>query len=140
MVTDTGLIVVSIISLAGMVLLFTLNNNNWFRRENFKIQKSNVLNENRIKMKKLEKDLGITSSKTQNTHETGGVLDLIKGLDSDKVGQILDLVKGEGGDMAYDDAPKSDIAAIIDKLPPSVIEGFLSKLQDNTSGKEGGGY
>jgi len=126
MVSDTGLIVVSVISLAGMVLLFTLNNNNWFRRENFKLQKSNILNENKIKMKKLERDLGISSSKTPNVSPQGGVLDLIKGLDSNKIGEILNVLKN---DDDIEEEPKEEgILGLIDKLPPEVIQGAIEKL------------
>jgi len=63
MVSDVGMITVSIISLAGMVLLFALNNSTWFKKENFKIQKKIVMDENRIKLKKLEKEMGIVGGK-----------------------------------------------------------------------------
>lgn len=140
MVSDTGLIVVSIISLAGMVLMFMINNNNWFRRENFKIQKSNIMTENKIKIEKLRKEMGLQKGvKTDNMHETGGVMDLIKGLDANKLGGIIDVLKGDDGGV--DDEPDDAVGRImglIDKVPPEVIEGILKGLNKDKEVEEGG--
>jgi len=132
MVTDTGIIATSLISLAGMMLFFIINNNNWFKRENFKIQKSSVMAENRIKLKKLEKDLGIKAGKAPTTENS--VMDLLKGIDQDKIKNILGYLQG-GDDLIDDDEPQNDLEALISKLPPGVIEGFINKL--NEGGGEG---
>jgi len=130
--------------IVGSILVTQMWQMNYFKRENFKINKSSVLAENRLKMEKLRKEMGLSkSSKTENTHETGGVLDLVKGLDVNKLLDIADIIKGGGEENIIDvDAePKSELSSLIDKLPPSVIEGFLSKLGDNKKGEGGeGGY
>lgn len=55
----TGLIVGSLISTTAMILLYMLSNRNWFKRENFKIEKSNVMQTNKIKLSQLRKELGV---------------------------------------------------------------------------------
>ena len=111
MVSDTGLIVVSIISLAGMVLLFALNNSTWFKKENFKIQKKIVMDENRIKLKKLEKEMGITGGvgapyqEPKSMLETGGnLLEIAKNLSPDQLTMLADKYLG-GGDEYQDQEP-----------------------------------
>lgn len=106
MVSDTGIIVTSIISLMGMVLFFMINNSNWFKRENFKLQVATVKAENKLKMKKLEKELGINQKKSP-------IQDIdVKGLISEYLGG--------------DEEPRE--GSILDSIPPSVIEGFLDKI------------
>ncbi|GAH01853.1 unnamed protein product, partial [marine sediment metagenome] len=102
MVSDTGLIVVSLISLAGMVLLFTLNNSTWFKKENFKIKKKNTMDVNRLNLKKLEKELGITGAvekpyqEPQTPLETGAnLLNVAKNLSSDQLKALADKFLGE---------------------------------------------
>lgn len=98
MVSDAGLIIVSVISLAGMVLLFTLNNSTWFKKENFKIQKKAVMDENRIKLKKLEKEMGLTGKSVvpayqepKSALETGGnLLEVLKNLSGDQIQGLAD--------------------------------------------------
>jgi len=136
MISDTGLIIVSIISLIGMLGVFMINNSNWFKRENFKLQKSNILNENRIKMKKLEKELGLKPSKTPVEHETPPIMDLIKGLDADKIGGILEMLQNN----EEEPGEKSDIMSLIDKIPPEAIQGILEGLNKNKEGAQDGHY
>ena len=133
MVSDVGIIATSLIGLAGMVLIYTLNNNQWFKKENFKLQKSNILNENKIKYAKLKKELGINDLKTPSVHETPGVMELIKGLDTDKISGILELLQGS------DEEPeeKSDIMSLIDKVPPEAIQGILDGLTQKKNPEEG---
>ena len=131
--------------IVGSILITQMWQMNYFKRENFKIQKSTVMSENRLKMERLRKEMGLTKgAKPEIEHETGGVMNLLKGLDTNKVLDIVDILKG-GGEEDLGDAvsaePKDTISQLIDKLPPSVIEGFLSKLGDNKKGDGGeGGY
>ena len=76
---DTGLIIVSIIGIIGAIITTQLWQMNWFKRENFKIQKSNVMSQNKIKLRKLERDLGLTKDKNVQPVEQKGILDLVKG-------------------------------------------------------------
>lgn len=138
MVSDTGIIVTSIIGLMGMVLMFIINNSNWFKRESFKLQKSNILNENKIKLERLRKELGLQKGvQPIKEADTGGVLDLIKGLDKDKIGGILEMLQGN------DDEPEEKeegIMGIINQLPPEVIQGALDKFLDKDKKTDDGHY
>jgi len=126
MVSDTGLIVTSIIGLMGMVLMFIINNSNWFKRESFKLQKSNILNENKIKLERLRKELGLQKGvQPIKEAETGGVLDLIKGLDKDKVSGILNMLQGNEEEL---EDREEGIMGLINQLPPEAIQGVIEKL------------
>jgi len=133
MVSDYGMIAVSIISLAGMVLLFILNSNNWFKKENFKIQKKAVMDENRIKIKKMERELGITGAtkayrEVQTPIETGSnLLSVLKNLDGDQIQGLADKFLKPGDEQEYDQAPPSTIESLLEfaNNNPEIAEQFL---------------
>ena len=143
MVSDAGLIVVSIISLAGMVLLFALNNSTWFKKENFKIQKKAVMDENRIKLKKMEKELGLTSTtrpyrEPQTTLETGGnVLNLLKNLNGEQLQTLADKFLGNE-ETDYEEQPKGTIDSLLEfannnpELAAEFLEKFSGKKDSDT--------
>ena len=118
MVSDTGLIVTSVISLMGMVLFFMINNSNWFKRENFKLQAATVKAENKLKMKKLEKDLGITQKKNpiQDIDIKGLISEYLGGEEEPREGSILDAI------------PSSVVEGFLDKIPPEKIQEILGGL------------
>ena len=140
MISDVGMIVVSLISLAGMVLLFTLNNSTWFKKENFKIQKKTLMDENRIKLKRLERELGLQASPNMPYQEPrsaldvgGDLLGVLKNLDSDQVKGLA--AKFLNPDEPAYDAPESDITStLIDYATkhPEVVQGLLEGV---TKGK-----
>jgi len=117
-----------------MVLIYTLNNNNWFKRENFKIQKSNILAENRLKLKKLAKELDVEIG--NNPKESKGILESLKGLDADKIRGILDLLQ-TGEDI--DEQPDGIEGAIMNfaSKNPELVNKLLGGLSQ--AGKENTG-
>lgn len=142
--TETA-IIFTVGSIVGSVLITQLWQMNYFKRENFKIQKNTVMAENRLKLKKLEKEMGLNTKQGSNTlisTETPGILELIKGLDKDKISDIIGLIsKKDDVDLGEIDEPKSDIARIIEMLPPSVIEGFINNLNKKSEQSQPGeGY
>jgi len=122
--SDLGLIVCAIIGLVGSIIVTQMWQNNWIKKESFKLKKKNILDENRIKMKKLERDLGVTNIKdTPEPPENKGILDLLKGLDKDKIENILDMLQGgEEGEEP------GGLGGIIDHLPPELVKGFLNGI------------
>lgn len=143
MVSDAGMIAVSLISLAGMVLLFVLNTNNWFKKENFKIQKKAVMDENRIKIKKLEREFGITGAtkpyqETQTPLEAGGnLLNLAKNLNPDQLQGLADkFLNPEEKDY---DAPPSTIESLLEfannnpEIAQQFLQGITKKGEDTES-------
>jgi len=68
----------------------------------------------------------LDTPKGTSFNEKGGLNDLIKGLDRDKIEGILDTLGG-GKDDYIEEEP-SELEKILKMLPPSVIEGFVSQL------------
>jgi len=131
-------IISSIFGLCGLLLL----DRNWFRRENFKIQKSNTQAMNKLQIEKMRKELGlskqpsaITSGASAGSGDLGGLLGIAQSLGKDKV---LDLVEkflpDDGG--GSDDDEESEVEKILKYVPPDVIQNALKGI---TGTKEGGG-
>ena len=144
MISDTGLIVVSIISLAGMVLLFTLNNSTWFKKENFKIQKSNVMAQNKLTLRQMERDMGLKPTKKIVSEEPKSTVDLakdfipiLKNLSGEQIQALADKFLSPE-DQAYEE-PGGDLTGMLIKYAtenPELVEGLLKGLSE---GKNAGG-
>jgi len=127
--TGTALIVTSLIGLAGIFLFNLINNSNWFKRENFKIQKSNIMAENRIKLRKMERELGLPNKTTIKETPTGNILDTLKNLDIDKIQGILDLL-GNKEELEEDETPTDKLIKMVTENP-QIINKVLGSLGDN---------
>ena len=88
-----ALILNGFIMLIGIVLITQLNVRTWFKKENFKIQKSNVLAQNKLQLRKLEKELGLTNVNKKGNSNIN--LNALKGIASE-LGLTGDLEEGEG--------------------------------------------
>ena len=121
----------SIFGLMGIMML----QHNWFKRENFKFQKSNIMAENRLKLRKMEKELGLSGNKgmSNTSAPSGNILDQLKGLDLDKIQGLLSLIQKPSEEYETEDNP---LGQILKNVPPEVIQGFLKGL--NKGGSEGG--
>lgn len=139
MVIDMGLaIIITGLSMnIMMILILLMNNRNWFARENFKIQKSNIMAENKIKLKKLEKELGVTHTPVAN-EPTGNILDQLKNLDMDKIQGLLDML-GAGSDVEDDKSPVDKIIQMATENP-EIVSKFLGGLKGQNTGKTGDTY
>ena len=128
------LIVVTIISsIFGLIGLLILDRN-WFRRENFKIAKSNTQAMNKLQIEKMRKELGLTNQPTQAAAPVNDLLGIAKGLGKDK---IIDLVQNLLPDEGEDEE-ESEIGKILKYVPPEVIQGALKGLTGTKEGGEGG--
>ena len=87
----TAILIGSVANIFGMILFMYTRDLSWFKKENFKMQKSNVMAQNKIKLKKLEKDLGISTSRTPASSDKG-LIESIQGLDLNKIRGLLDFV------------------------------------------------
>jgi len=128
------LIFLGFIMLIGQIILLQMWNRNWFKKENFKLQRDNVKAENRLKLKKLEKEFGLTKGRSASSEikNAPDYIDLLKNLDPDKIRGILDVLQGgEEGES------EGGIGDIIKQIPPEVIEGFLSGVKDGTQKQTG---
>jgi len=122
----------------GAIITTQLWQMNWFKRENFKLHKSNILAENRIKIKKLEKDLGISKgrSKSEPT-ENKGLLESLAGLDLDKIQGLLSLIQKDE-DIAEPTAGSALMNGIMEfaKNNPEAVQQFLGKIKPDDTDSE----
>lgn len=90
--SDLGLIIASILGLIGTVIILQLNQAGWFKKQKWLADRDTQRSINKIKLKKLEKDLGVTTSK--NTAIPQGGIGLL--------GQLAPLLKNLSGDQLMD--------------------------------------
>ena len=128
------LIVVSIISMIGMIIITQLWQMNWFKRENFKITKTSVMAENRVRLKKLERDLGLKN--TPEPKEPGSNMDLIKNLlpvlknlDGDQIMQLSERFLGGSEAVAEGGGDVIDMLGDVVTNNPELVQSFLKGLK-----------
>lgn len=130
----TGIIAGSIISLAGMIFLYILSNNNWFKRENFKIQKSNIMSENRLKLKKLAKQLDVELGAAPK--EDKSLIDSLKDLDIDKIKDLLGYVQKEEEEVEQEEEENIINSAIKEIVKNPELRQKGLELLNKVTGKE----
>jgi len=136
------LIFLGFIMLIGQIILMQMWQNGWFKKENFKIQKSVLMAENKIKMRKLERELGLTPGKTPK--EKKGTFDtikdlapLLKNLDGDQIGALIE--KFTGGPASELEGGEGDIEDMLMDYAvenPEVVKKFLEGLTEGKGGEE----
>lgn len=114
------LIIVSFISSIFFLVGIQLLNHNWFKKETFKVNRDFDRQSNKLKLKKLEHELGleVTKAKTGSGGlDLGGLLKTFGGLDEGTQGALIDRFLG-GGEEG------EERPAWMEYLGP-VIEGFM---------------
>jgi len=131
------LIFLGFIMLIGQIILMQMWQNGWFKKENFKMQKSMVMAENKLKIRKLEREMGLTPGKEPK--EKRGTFDtikdlapLLKNLNPDQIGALFDKFTG-GGTEEYEEGDVEDMLMDYAVKNPEVVKEFLAGL---TEGKE----
>lgn len=131
------LIFLGFLMLIGQIILMQMWQNGWFKKENFKIQKSLVMAENKLKMRKLEREMGLTPSKkivpeeqpsTLNT--ISSLLPLLKGLDPDQLGDLVDRFVSGSGESEDSGVRGDPLNMLMDYASrnPEMIEGLIKGL------------
>ena len=134
------LIFLGFIMLIGQIILLQMWNNNWFKKENFKMEKSLVMSKNKLSLRKLEKEMGLIPSKNITPVEGKGALGtltdlapLLKNLDADQLGGLID--KFVGGGESGEGEGEGDLTSILMDYAtknPEMVQGLLEGL---TKGK-----
>ena len=131
------LIYVAIIMQVGTLITILLWSNlslsKYFKKENFKIDKSNVMAQNKLQLRKLEREMGLSKSKdivptteTPNTLSTlTSLAPLLAKLEPDQIMSLADRFLG-GGEAPAEGG--SGLGGILDSIPPELIDGFLKGL------------
>lgn len=133
----TTALIMTVGGIAGSIVVTQLFQLNWFKRENFKIKKKNILDENRLKIKKLEKELGLTHSRppAEETSKLGmlkDVLPVLSKLDSDQIAGLADRFLG-GSETSEGTVGLSDLALGFVEEHPEVLEGLLQGISKVSS-------
>jgi len=135
MVSDAGLIAMSLISLAGMVLIFTMNNSMWFKKQNFKVQLFNVKAQNKLTLEKMRREMGLNKAgkEAPESSPLGGIeklLPLLKNLDEDTLGGLVSTYMGSR-ESTGEEGPIDMLMGFAEDHP-EVVKGLISGL---TGGK-----
>lgn len=126
----TSIIITGLMTNAFFIVIYLLSTRTWFLKENFKIQKSSIMGENKLKLKKLERELGVKAGNIPN-EPTGNLIDQLKNLDIDKIRGILDLL-GQDQELADDQSPLDKIVSMAVENP-EIVGKFLGGVKDKTA-------
>jgi len=134
MITDVGMVAVAMISLATAYIISQSQLRNWMKKQNFSLQ----VQAEKLKLKKLEKDLGLKRGSTAPPQgENKSLTETIAGLDLNKIKELAGLLNKDDTDIDYEDQPSIEgfISDVVQNNP-ELVQQFLGKLQ---GGKDGGG-
>jgi hypothetical protein len=136
------LILVTVISSIAGLIGIELLNHNWFRREHFKVETNFEKKSNDLKLKKLARELGVSSQKAPPEppeRGTGANLltailpELIKNIEPDTLANIAtNLIGNYGGAGVEDEGGGGGIGNLIGDFiedNPKIIAGFLEGVK-----------
>lgn len=128
-------IIMAIVMLIGQIILMMMWQNNWFKKENFKIQKSNMMAQNKLQLRKLEREMGLSKTKDIIKEEPKGtlasiadLLPLLKNLDADQVSALADRFIGGSAEAA--EGGGSSLDGLIDFASenPDLVRNFIEGI------------
>jgi len=142
MVSDGGLIAMSLILLAGMVLLFTMNNSMWFKKQNFKVEIFNVKATNKLNLDKLRKEMGLgkAAATPPAPSPLGGIeklLPLLKGLDPETLSGLVETYTGLTQDEGGTGGGMIDTLLGYAEDHPEMVQGLLKGLTGGENEEQG---
>ena len=123
-------------SIFGLIGLMMWQRN---KEKNLQLKKEYEIDMYKLKKRETRKDKKLGS--TIKTTPDRGIMDLIGGLDRDKITGVLDLLQGSDGNYSMDqDEPSNDLGVVGDlinsnpDLVKSFVDGFVKKQgsQDQT--------
>lgn len=127
MPSDTGLIALGLIMLAGQIILYEMYQRGWFKKEIFKMNKSFQVATNKLQFEKLRKELGITDNPYKAPKKD--IIEQVKGIDLDTVKSAVNT-----GLQMVQKKPEEDIFEEVeeDKKPiDMLIDGVKDYAQQN---------
>jgi hypothetical protein len=143
---DEAFVLVSVISGIFGLIGLELISHNWFKKERFKFEVFNLKKRQDLELKKMARDMGLTSTPPPHTKSTaafgdniGGLLDLAKGLPPESLGAIADIIQGRlGGGEGEGEIVPEGMEGLIDFAVknPDIVKSFMGGMN---KGKEGGG-
>jgi len=131
-------LIFSLGGLATAVIVSQMWQNNWIKRETFKLKKRNILAENRIKMKKLERELGLGKYKNEpepssNTPVEGisNLLNIAKELEPEQLRAIVGKLTGEPTEADLEEEGEDGISEGLMQFArenPEMVKNIIANL------------
>jgi hypothetical protein len=132
MPSDWVFIAISLFSLAGIYAITQTNLRNYMKKRNFDLQ----LSAEKLKLKKLESDLGLKNKKTSVVQPSSPtLLEQLSSIDLDKIKPLLNMLQKTDNEYEYNEEkldPLREVGAFLQDNP-GMVQGFLDGL------KKGGG-
>ena len=119
----TAIIAMGFLNLIGILLILELRDRSWFKKQNFKMQKTNIMNQNKLQLRKMEKELGLSKGKI----ETAGGGNIGEYIGKAITGYISGEREGGGGIIA-------DFLEENPEIIESFFKGFIEKKETSTGG------
>lgn len=125
-------LILTVGGIAGAIITTQMFQMNWFKRENFKFDKSQEKKSNAIKFKKLEKELGLKAVKVPEYAPTPGIPDwinVLKKIDPSVAHNFIDGITGGEEDQGEPGAQGMEgMIMEFAKSNPEMVQNFLSGL------------
>lgn len=136
------LIFMAFVMLIGQIIMLQMWNNNWFKKENFKMEKSNVMAQNKLNLRKLEREMGLSKSKEIVEKEPPGIMStigdlapLLKNLDGDQIAALADkFIGGSEEPLTEESGGVSDLLMDFAAKNPEIVKGFLEGVGQKGKG------
>jgi len=138
MITDVGMVAVAIISLATAYIISQSSLRNWMKKQNFSLQ----MQAEKIKLKKLERDLGLKGGKKISGPEPT-LTETLGNIDLDKIKDLANMISKDQDndyDLGDDEPSVEGFIADVVKNNPDLVQQFLGKLQGGKDGKGSDNY
>jgi len=142
--TGTAIMIGSFMSLIGMIIIVELSHSNWFKKENFKIQRDVVKAENKLKLKKLERELGLSGknsglassnvSENSPTNLLTSLAPLLSKLDGDQIMDLADRFLPEGAEGAEPSGITGTLLQYAQENP-EMVQKILGSLTNKLGGE-----
>jgi len=126
------LIYLGFIMLIGQIIIMQMWNMNWFKKENFKIRKYNTMATNKLTLRKLEKEMGLTKGKEPKEEKSAvenisSWMSMLKSLDPEQIQALA--TKFLGGGEEYEEEEGEDlIGTILKNVDQDTIKSFIDGL------------
>jgi hypothetical protein len=139
----------TVVSMVGGVLMLQMMSHNWFKKERFKFETFNLKKQNDLQLKKMARDMGLTSTPPPHRSTSaagdniGSLLDLAKGLPPESLGAIADIIQGRlGGGEGEGELVPEGLEGLVDFAVknPDIVKSFMGGLNKGKEGGEDGGF
>lgn len=145
---DEAIIWVSIISGVFGLIGLELMSHNWFKKKRFEFEVYNLKKQQDLQLKKMAKELGLSSSPQTNKNSltagdgVGSLLDMAKSLSPDQLGVIADVIQGRLGGGEGEGSPMPEgLDGLVDFAVknPDIIKGFMDGMKQGKGGEAAAG-